>query len=158
MSKADALPSQPPWRGDWGSHTGRWKKAKMAAILLPRKKKGHGGDEWMCALARIARVDKSQPKMRVSASPPAANAIMEMRSANQNTSTYAKTNTAGAARGVMDGRSHLLLRRDVPLSICSPICISSLHTLLSCWGAFRFKQLSLTPCTMLPWSLSFLAN
>lgn len=80
----------------------------------------------MCALARIARLDKSQPKMRVSASLPTANAIMEMRSANSQ--TCAKTNTACAAAGVMDGRSHLGLRQDVPLSICSPICISSLHT------------------------------
>lgn len=47
--------------------------------------KGHRRDKWVCALARIARVDKSQPKMRVSASLPTANAIMEMRSANQHT-------------------------------------------------------------------------
>lgn len=56
----------------------------MAAIRFAGEK-GHRGDKWVCALARIARVDKSQPKMRVSASLPTANAIMEMRSANQHT-------------------------------------------------------------------------
>lgn len=48
-------------------------------------KKGHCWDKWMCALARITGVDKSQAKMRVSASLPTANAIMEMRSMNQHT-------------------------------------------------------------------------
>lgn len=60
------------------------KKTKMAAIPFAGEK-GHRRDKWVCALARIARVDKSQPKMRVSASLPTANAIMEMHSANQHT-------------------------------------------------------------------------
>lgn len=49
------------------------------------REKGHCWDKWMCALARIAGVDQSPAKMRVSASFPTANAIMEMRSANQRT-------------------------------------------------------------------------
>lgn len=49
------------------------------------REKGHCWDKWMCALAGIAEVDQSRAKMRVSASFPTANAIMEMRSANQHT-------------------------------------------------------------------------
>jgi len=49
------------------------------------QKKGHRTDRWMCALARITRVDKSQLRMRVSAPLPTANAIMEMRGADQHT-------------------------------------------------------------------------
>lgn len=62
----------------------QFKKNKDGSRSFAREK-GHRRDKWMCALARIARVDKSQPKMRVSAPLPTANAIMEMRSANQHT-------------------------------------------------------------------------
>lgn len=71
------------WAGSWSFHLSSWKNKDGSRSFAWEK--GHRRDKWMCALARVARLDKSHRKMRVSASRPTANAIMEMRSANQHT-------------------------------------------------------------------------